>query len=135
MEPRASKGEVRARCEAALEVILNGGRFKELRELARENGWNVTEGQLRRYQTVAYKLADRLTEKDRAKNFALAVQRRELLFCKAMTAGDFATAMRIERDRCELFKLYDDPDTAKRIADLSKRLAEALTALGSASGG
>lgn len=116
------------RIEETLKLRLLGACFEDLRSWAQsvdeaqgKAPWGVSDRTLRRYIRASDKLLARQAEKDRERNMNHALARREALFAKAMSVNDFRTALAVERDRCELLRLYDN-DFEGRISAIEERL-------------
>jgi hypothetical protein len=134
---RATKAQVRERIEETLQIVLLGGELHDLREHARENNWNLSDGQLYRYQQRAYELCKKRAERDREKLFARHLLQRRALYARAMESADWRTALSIAKDEAELYGLYapkkiapTDPDgTESYDSGLAKILPELRAAV------
>lgn len=106
MGKRSTQATVAQRVEEVLQIILLGGEIHDLREHAREMKWNVSDGQLRRYQTDALEVCKGRIEKDRDKLFARHLLQRRTLYARAMEANDLRTALAVVKDEAELQGIY-----------------------------
>jgi hypothetical protein len=103
---RATRAEVAARVEEVLHARLNGAEAHDLRALAREKEWNVSDRQLWRYVEAADRLIEEHFEKDRDRLFRRHVFQRRALYARVLQDGDYRTALAILKDEGELLNLY-----------------------------
>jgi hypothetical protein len=99
---RSTKHEVRERITATLNIYLNGGQFHDLREHARENGWRVSDGQLRRYLQKVDETLALSAEKDREKILARHLAELRALRVRCMQVSDYPTSRLLLKDEAEL---------------------------------
>ena len=102
------------RVEAVLRIRLDGAQFHDIRDYADapEQGWKVSDSQLRRYVRESDKLLAERLERDRDKLFARHVAQRQALFGRAINAADYRTALAVAKDEGELQGLYPPKKTA-----------------------
>jgi hypothetical protein len=110
---RATKLETAKRVEESLRLILLGAEFPDLREYARQNDWNLSDGQLHRYHAKAMELAVNSLERSREKNFARHLLQRRNIYSRAMEAGDWRVALMVVKDEAQLLGLYPESATAR----------------------
>lgn len=116
---RAQKEQVEARVSELLRIILDGAETWDLREYVREKEreagscWHVPEGgkplsysQIRRYAARAEKEIGESSRASRGKLIRRHLAKRRNLFAKAVSAGDYRTALAAARDEAELLGLY-----------------------------
>jgi hypothetical protein len=103
---RATEAEIALRVEEVLHARLNGAEAHDLRALAREKGWNVSDRQLWRYVTAADRLIAKHFEKDRDRLFRRHVFQRRALYARVLQDGDYRTGLAILKDEAELHGLY-----------------------------
>jgi hypothetical protein len=104
---KATKAEVAKRVEEILQIRLSGAEFADIRQYAAENGWNVSDRQLRRYIQDSDALMAEGFERDRDKLFVRHVAQRRALFARTMQIGDYRTALAVAKDEADLQGLYD----------------------------
>jgi hypothetical protein len=114
---KATSAQVLTRVEEVLQIVLLGGELHDLREHARENGWNLSDGQLRRYQSRALELARERLDKDRGRLMARHLLQRRAMYARAMKAGDWRTALSVAKDEAELLGLYPPKKIAPTTPD------------------
>jgi hypothetical protein len=129
---RATKAETMERVEQVLEVILHGGRLRNLRDFANQKGWNVSDSQLKKYRTRALELCRQQQEHDRDRTLAVHRMKREVIYARAMEANDLQTACRVLADDAALMKLYDEPSRPAAdplpVADLEAAIGRQIAA-------
>jgi hypothetical protein len=116
---KASKATVQARVEEVLRIRLDGAEFWDVREYAREKeqepgtAWTLPEGgkplsdgQLWRYIARADRLMAESCRASRKKLLRRHQTQRRNLYAKAVSAGDYRTALAVLRDEAELQGLY-----------------------------
>jgi hypothetical protein len=105
---KATKAVVAQRIESVLRIRLDGAQLHDIRDYANapEQGWNVSDSQLRRYIAASDKLLAERLERDRDKLFARHVAQRQTLFARAVNSADFRTALATAKDEAELEGLY-----------------------------
>ncbi len=116
---KATNAQIQQRVEEVLRIRLDGAEFWDVREYAREkeqeagSAWTVPEGgkplsdgQLWRYIARADKLIAESCRASRKKLLRRHLAQRRNLFAKAVSAGDYRTALAAARDEAELQGLY-----------------------------
>src|SRR5215469_7170295 len=116
---RATKAQIQARVEEVLAIRMDGAEFWHVREYAREkeqeegSAWQLDEGQkplsdgqLWRYIAKADRLIAESCRASRKKLLRRHLAQRRNLFAKAVSAGDYRTALAVARDEAELQGLY-----------------------------
>ena len=99
---KATKAVVAKRVEEIVQIRLSGAEFADIREYARENGWNVSDSQLWRYIRASDDLLAEGFERDRDKLFVRHVAQRRALYARAMQIGDYRMALAVVKDAQEL---------------------------------
>ncbi len=124
---KADKETIRLRVDAVMRIMLDGARFNDIVQYGSDQGWNVGERQIRKYVAKAHTLIERDTEKGRRKRFWLHVAKRENLYARAVSCGDYRTALAVLHDLALLQGLYPDPkrDLLREVRELRRRLEEA----------
>jgi hypothetical protein len=114
-QSRSTKAETLRRIEQVADLILAGAELKDLREFALSSSdnpddpkksWNVSEYQLRRYMTGAYKIFAASVEKNRGRLLAKHIAQRHNLYARALAVGDLRAAMAVLRDVAVLQSVY-----------------------------
>jgi hypothetical protein len=138
---KATKAEVAKRVEEILQIRLSGAEFADIRQYAAENGWNVSDRQLRRYVQDSDTLMAEGFERDRDKLFVRHVAQRRALYARTMQIGDYRTALAVAKDEAELQGLYDrlKPSALEQIlaslpAEFAREVRAALAAAVSGGG-
>jgi hypothetical protein len=117
---QASAVVVRRRVEELVRILLDGAivewdvcEFVREREKEAGSAWEVKEGekplsysQIRRYVVKADRLIAESCRASRKKLLRRHMAQRRNLFAKAVSAGDYRTALAVSRDEAELQGLY-----------------------------
>jgi hypothetical protein len=116
---KATKAQIRLRIDEILRIRLDGAEFWDVCEYVREKEkeagtpWTVpeggkplSEGTLCRYIGRADKLITESCQASRKKLLRRHLAQRRNLYAKAVSAGDFRTALAAARDEAELQGLY-----------------------------
>lgn len=103
---RSTNDELASRIEAVTRYRLAGASLADLRQIASESGWQVSERQLRRYVEQSDEVLASHVEKRRDRLLNLSIGRRELLYAKSVELGDYRTASAILKDLDTLLDLY-----------------------------
>jgi hypothetical protein len=116
---KATKAQIQARVEEVLRIRLDGAEFWDVREYAREQeqqagspwqlppgGKPLSDGQLWRYIARADRMIAEGCRASRKKLLRRHLAQRRNLFAKAVSAGDYRTALAVARDEAELLGLY-----------------------------
>src|ERR1700680_3226910 len=112
---KATATTIRARVEAVLAVILDGGlpyqvrQYVAEREAEGEAPWTIPDGgkplserQIRRYCDQADALMAEAVRTNRKKLLRRHLARRSTLYARAVNAADYRTALAIAKDEAEL---------------------------------
>jgi hypothetical protein len=110
---KTTDAQVMQRVDEVLRIRLDGAQVHDIREYAREKGWDVCDRQLRRYIDRADRLLTRQLEKDRDKLFARHVAQRRALYARALNAADYSVALRVLDSEAELLGLFPEKNTKK----------------------
>jgi len=108
---RATKAEIARRCDQVLRLLLDHALFQDVVDHAEAENWCVHPRTIRRYIDMANDLLAKQLENDRAKLIAQARGRRQVLYTRAVNAGDLAVAQRILTDEAQLLNLYPPKTT------------------------
>ena len=161
MKGKPTKAQVQLRTEEILRIRLDGAEAWDVREYVREkereagSAWELPEGgkplsdsQLWRYIAKADGLIAESCRASRKKLVRRHLAQRRNLFAKAVSAGDYRTALAVARDEAELQGLYpprkiaptnpkgDKPyDGALTDADRAAALQSLYARLGTGGGG
>jgi hypothetical protein len=136
---KATKAQTQMRIEEVLRIRLDGAEFWDIREYVREKEreagsvWEVPPGgrplsdsQLWRYQAAADRLIAESCRSSRKKLLRRHLAQRRNLFAKAVSAGDYRTALAVARDEAELEGLYPPKKIAPTTPDGADPWAPAL---------
>ena len=105
---KSTKSEILKRVEEILQIRLSGAEFVDIRQHASENGWKLSDRQLRRYIARTDDLLAETLEKNRDKIFNRHIAQRRALYARAASISDYGTCLRILKDEAELLGLYPD---------------------------
>lgn len=114
---KSSKAETDQRVQEVLKLTLAGAEFPEIQQFARQQGWDVSERQLRRYIECAYRDVAQLSERDTDQIKGRQLMQRRVLFARAMKLGDIRTALSILQDEAKLLGLYPPTKIAPTTPD------------------
>jgi hypothetical protein len=103
---RANDAELAQRVEEVLHLRLNGALLYDLQAHAKEKGWDVSDRQLFRYSAAADKQLVAALENDREKLLRRHRAQRHGLYARALSEGDYRTALAVLKDEAELLALY-----------------------------
>ncbi len=119
MKGKPTKAQVQLRTEEILRIRLDGAEFWDVREYVREKEqeegsvWQLPEGgkplsdpTLWRYIGLADELVKASCLSSRKKLLRRHLAQRRNLFAKAVSAGDYRTALAVAKDEAELQGLY-----------------------------
>jgi len=98
--------ELERRVTEVLNIRLAGGQFSDLRQYASEQGWGVSDRQLRRYVEKSDAAVAAAVEQDRDRLLAMHLAQLRFLYTRAVEAADWRTALAIKKDEGELLSLY-----------------------------
>ena len=104
-ENKATDLEVDKRVDTISEMILQGASQRQMFEYAKKE-WDIGERQTKHYISKCYTKFEALMEKDAKKNLAKHIQIRNHLYRKTYKAGDYKTALSIQKDKANLQGLY-----------------------------
>ncbi|HYH64644.1 MAG TPA: hypothetical protein VD866_08120 [Urbifossiella sp.] len=124
------------RVEMVLRVRLDGAQFHDVRGFANDTdadgkadaarggpAWNVTDDDVWQLIDRADALTVSRAEQNRARAYAMAVARREALYARALSAGDYSAALACLRDIAQLQGTYP------KVAELVKVIKEQAATL------
>ena len=124
------------RVEMVLRIRLDGAQFHDVRGFANDTDadgkadaarggppWNVTDDDVWNLIDRADTLVVSRAEQNRARAYAIAVARRESLYARALSAGDYSAALACLRDIANLQGTYP------KVADLVKVIKEQAATL------
>jgi hypothetical protein len=134
---KSDSAEVARRIDEVLRIRLDGAQFHDVLHYASENGWGVSERQLRTYLARADELLVERQDRSRKKVIARHLAQRQALFARAVNAADYRTALAILDSDAKLRGLFPDSREVKellklaaaqggRIEELERRLKDAL---------
>jgi hypothetical protein len=135
-----TKAQVQLRTEEVLRIRLDGAEFWDVREYVREkerqkgSPWELQEGSkplsdasLWRYIGMADELVKASCLSSRKKLLRRHLAQRRNLFAKAVSAGDYRTALAVAKDEAELQGLYPPKKVAPTTPDGGKEYGAGLT--------
>jgi hypothetical protein len=102
---KSTAAEITLRIDAIYDLLLQGVARRGIAQYAAGHGWDVSARQLDTYIGRAKALLARQAERDRAVELGKMVEQLDLLFMKALAAGDRAEARAVLRDHAELLGL------------------------------
>ncbi len=135
--PKSSQAETQHRVAEVLRLVLAGAEFPEVRQFAKQQGWKVSDRQLRRYMEAAYRQLAQLSDQDADQLKGRHLMQRRALYARALKGGDLRTALVILQDEAKLEGLYPPTKIAPTTPDgtqpyspiaLSERLPRLITA-------
>ncbi len=94
----ASKSTIRHRVQEVLRLTLAGAEFPEIRQHATQQGWEVSDRQIRRYMEAAYRHFSKMTIRDVEQLLGRHIMQRRSLFARALKNNDLRTALAILQD-------------------------------------
>jgi hypothetical protein len=137
---KATKAQIELRVQEVLRIRLDGAEFWDVREYAREkeqepdSPWHLepdakplSDGQLWRYMARADKLIAESCRASRKKLIRRHLAQRRNLYAKAVSAGDYRTALAVIRDEAELEALYPPKKIAPTNPDGTKAYESGLS--------
>ena len=114
---KSSNNIVRNRVQEVLRLTLAGAEFPEIRQHATQQGWKVTDRQLRRYMESAYREIAQLSDRDAEQLLGRHLMQRRALFARALKNGDLRTALAVLQDEAKLENLYPPTKIAPTTPD------------------
>jgi hypothetical protein len=125
---KSSKAVVRQRVEEVFRLRLGGAELHDIREHAGapEQGWNVSDSQLRRYIQAADGLVRERFDARAEHLLTRHLLQRRQLYAHAMGSGDFRTALAVLQDEAKLEGLYPPTKIAPTTPDGLEAWAPAL---------
>lgn len=134
-KPKSDGAEIARRVDEVLRIRLDGAQYHDVLQYASKQGWDVSPRQVSTYIRRADDLLLERMERNRKRLVARRLAQREALFARAVSGGDFRTALVIlsdmdklqghylgDRDLRELIKLASAQE--KRIRELEQRLVD-----------
>jgi hypothetical protein len=113
----ASKSVIKHRVQEVLRLTLAGAEFPEIRQHAKQQGWEVSDRQIRRYMEAAYRQFTKLTIHDAEQLVSRHIMQRRSLFARALKNGDLRTALAVLQDEAKLEGLYPPAKVAPTTPD------------------
>jgi hypothetical protein len=133
---RATKAQVGARVEEILRIKLDGAEIWDLREYVKEKVeakdplWGdspLSDMTLYRYARLADELIAESCRGGRKRLLRRHLAQRRNLFAKAVSAGDYRTALAVAKDEAELQGLYPPKKVAPTTPDGDAEYGAGLT--------
>lgn len=122
-KPRKSTNAVVAgRVEEILRIRLDGAAFADIRDYAGQNGWGLSDSQLKKLIRKSDELLKERDDRSRARAIRLHVARRESLYARSVAAADYRTALAVLADDAKLRGLYLDEKALKANRQEQQRL-------------
>ncbi|HUQ71569.1 MAG TPA: hypothetical protein VM165_18720 [Planctomycetaceae bacterium] len=106
MKAKSDKLVVQRRIQDVTKLVLAGAEFGDLRQFAADQGWNISDRQLRRYLEAAYQRMAKATRRDRQQLLGRHLIQRRALYARAVKTGDLWAALQMLRDEAALAGLY-----------------------------
>ncbi|TWU04184.1 hypothetical protein CA54_60660 [Symmachiella macrocystis] len=113
----ASKSVIKSRVQEVLRLILAGAEFPEVRQHATQQGWELSDRQVRRYIEAAYRQFTKLTVRAVEQLLGRHIMQRRSLFARALKNGDLRTALAVLQDEAKLEGLYPPSKIAPTTPD------------------
>lgn len=104
--PKSDKATVLTRIQDLTKLVLAGAEFNDIRQYAADQGWKLSERQLRRYQEMVYTRLAESTQRNREQLLGRHLMQRRALYARAVKSSDYRAALMILRDEAELSGLY-----------------------------
>lgn len=104
--PKSTKATVVKRIGDLTRLVLAGAAFHDIRQYAREQGWNLSDRQLRRYQEEVYKRLATDASQNQQQLLGRHLMQRRALYARAVKTGDLRAALLILKDEAALEGLY-----------------------------
>lgn len=127
-KPKSEAVEVARRVGEVLRIRLGGAQFHDVVHYASENGWGVTDRQVRTYVRRADDLLVERQDRGRRRVVARHLAQRQALYARAVNAADYRTALAILADEAKLRGLYASDkelrDLVRLAAEQGRRIAE-----------
>lgn len=134
---KSDNAEVAKRVDAVLRLRLKGAQLHDIVHYGSLKEWDVGERQIKKYIAKADQLLVERRDRNRRQVLTRHLAQRQLLFARALKAGDNRTALAVLADDAKLRGLYPDTDLKElaklatsqgaRIAELERRLRDANT--------
>ncbi len=113
---KSTRIEYEQRVQAVLRLLVANAQFSDIRQHSQQQGWNVSDRQLRRYIDEAHSELAEMSQRNRKQQYGRHVMQRQMLFTQALKKGDLRTALRAAQDEAKLQNVYSDgkPVTPQR---------------------
>ncbi len=109
---KADKSTILRRTQDVLRLLLAGAEFEDIRQYASDQGWTLSDRQLRRYQEQAYRRVAVATHRDATQLLGRHLMQRRALYARALKTEDLRTALQVLRDEAALEGLYPNKTIA-----------------------
>ena len=104
--PKATKAEVSQRVSQVAQLRASGAEIQQIAEYAEKAGWGIKLTQCYEYVHRADALLAEHVERNRDSLLAKRLLRRNVLWSKALQAGDLRLALAVEKDETALLNFY-----------------------------
>jgi hypothetical protein len=105
---KSNKATVLQRVNDVGRLILAGAEFAEIRQYASDQGWQVSQRQIRRYMERCYKRLAQATERNQSELLGRHLMQRRAIYARSLKSNDLRTALQVLRDEAALEGLYPD---------------------------
>ena len=95
---KADRTTIRHRLNELTRLILAGAEFSDLRQYVADQGWEVSDRQLRRYLDRVYAELAEGARHDRASLLGRHLMQRRTIYAKAIKGSDLRTALAVLKD-------------------------------------
>lgn len=103
---KSSEAEVAQRVQAVITIRLEGALIWDVRNYAEAQGWGVSDSMLFKYIARADLLIAEAIKEDRETLIRKHIAKRRFLYGRAVTSGEYNTALAILKDEADLIGLY-----------------------------
>jgi hypothetical protein len=94
------------RTTEVMQLLLQGAEFNEIRLYAANKGWELTNRQIRRFITAAYKRTTEVLHQEQNELLSRHLLQRRSLYARCLKAEDLRTALQVLHDEAALLGLY-----------------------------
>jgi hypothetical protein len=106
---KANKATSIRRTQEITRLVLAGAEFPEIRQYASDQGWDLSERQIRRYLRRAYQELAQSAHRNRDELLGRHLMQRRALYARALKQQDIKTALSVLKDEASLEGLYHSP--------------------------
>ena len=89
-----------------LRLLISGAGYPEIRQYSTDQGWKLSERQIRRYIEAANRKFAEAVDRNRDQLLGRHLMQRRALYARALKNGDIKTALLVLQDEASLMGLY-----------------------------